>query len=220
MIQEALNLAPAGGVFSSDVTFVSEIKKFDQMSNQNLTTPELVATKYLDEITRKLCPHLQHFIVFSNISYEHSQNDYGMVNSIVKQTIELRHKEGLPAKIIQWNTVDKDEDEIIQYKKISFYLNNIDYLMTINEPIVASMTDDINNVTENVKESLLETVMRIMSIKDNKSISMHSSLAELGLNSLTAVEIRQTLDQDYNIVLSPKDLASFTINSLEKLANK
>ena len=195
MVQEAVNLAPVGGVFSSDVA----------------------STDYLDVLTRKLCPYLQYFVVSSNTS---SKNDPKM-NSVVQQAIELRHKEGLPAKFIQWNAVDNDEDdsEIIQYKKISLYLDNMDYLMTINEPIVTS-TVDIKNDKETVKESLLEAVTRIMSIKNSNSVSLHSSLAELGLNSLTAVEMRQSLDRDYNVVLSSKDLASLTINALEKLVKK
>lgn len=219
MIQEAQNLAPVGGIFSSYVKSDSKTKEFDLMSNQNLMSPELVATKYLDQLTRKLCPYLQYFVVFTNISYKHGPK----LNSTVEQIIELRHKKGLPAKVIQWNTVDNDEDEsnyeIIQYKKISLHLDNMDYLMTINKPIVTS-TIDIENVKETCKESLLEAVMRILSIKDIKSISLHSSLAELGLNSLTAVEMRQTLDRDYNVILSPMDLASITISFLEKLVNK
>lgn len=219
MIQEAHNLAPVGGVFSSYVSSDSKTNEFDLMGNKNLMSPELVATKHLDQLIRKLCPYLQYFVVFTNMSHK----DGPKINSTVEQIIEFRHKEGLPAKVIQWDKVDNDEqetnNEIMQYNKITFHLDNMDYLMTINKPIVTS-TIDIKSVQKIVKESLLEAVMRIMSIKDTKSISLHSSLAELGLNSLTAVEMRQTLDRDYNVILSPKDLASFTISSLEKLANK
>lgn len=173
--------------------------------------------KDLDELTRKLCPSLQYFVVFK---------DYRIVNSIVKQTIELRHKEGLPAKLIEWSAADRDEDKTnneISYSqctKMSCCLNNMDYLMTTNEPIVANLTVEVKNIKEKVKESLKEAVMRKMSIKDNRSISMHSTLAELGLNSLTTVEIRETLERDYNIILTTKNLTSLTINCLEKLTNK
>lgn len=198
LIQEALKLGPVGGVFSVSLRSGNEIKDFD-------------------ELTRKLCPKMQYFVVF---------NDYGMVNSIVKQTIELRHNEGLPAKLIEWSAADRDEDKThneISYNqcnKMSCCLNNMDYLMTTNEPIVAKLTVDVKIVKEKVKESLNEAVLRIMSIKDNRSISMHSTMAELGLNSLTTVELRETLERDYDIILTTKNLTSLTIDCLEKLTNK
>lgn len=79
--------------------------------NQNVNyfceslAPKADATKHLDEISRKLCPQLKHFVVFSSVSCGRGnagQSNYGMSNSIMERIMEKRHKEGFPAKAIQW----------------------------------------------------------------------------------------------------------------------
>lgn len=183
-------------------------------------TPKLVSTTFLDELTRKLCPFLQYFVIFSN-----GQNCYGMSNSNIENIMKQRHKEGLPSKIIQWNAVDEDEDnkdkEIsnMQLNKILFCLDNMDCLMTTNELLVTCKCVAVNKIVNGVKKSIREAVMCIMSIKNNKSISMHTILSELGLNSITAVELRHTLERNHNVYLTSNDLVSLTISSLEKLTN-
>ena len=70
--------------------------------------PKAEATRHLDRVSRKLCPKLQHFVIFSSVSCGRGltgETNYGMGNSVVERICELRHKEGLPALAVQWGAV-------------------------------------------------------------------------------------------------------------------
>lgn len=65
----------------------------------------VLATRYLDELSRVLCPNLRHFVVFSSLACGRgnaAQTNYGMANSIIERIIENRVRDNLPAKAIQW----------------------------------------------------------------------------------------------------------------------
>lgn len=51
------------------------------------------------------------------------------------------------------------------------------------------------------------------------SLNAEASLADLGLDSLMGVEVRQTLERDYDIVMAMRDIRQLTINKLRELAN-
>lgn len=107
MIKNALKLGfPIGGIFNLAVALRDGI-----FENQNVNyfcesmAPKADATKHLDEISRKLCPELQYFVVFSSVSCGRGnagQSNYGMANSVMERIIEQRSLMGLPAKAIQW----------------------------------------------------------------------------------------------------------------------
>ncbi len=50
------------------------------------------------------------------------------------------------------------------------------------------------------------------------SVGADTSLGDLGLDSLMGVEVKQTLERDYEIVISMKDIRQLTINKLREIA--
>lgn len=50
------------------------------------------------------------------------------------------------------------------------------------------------------------------------SLNPDASLADLGLDSLMGVEVRQTLERDYDIVMAMREIRQVTINKLRELA--
>lgn len=50
------------------------------------------------------------------------------------------------------------------------------------------------------------------------SLNADASLADLGLDSLMGVEVRQTLERDYDIVMAMREIRQLTINKLRELA--
>lgn len=67
--------------------------------------PKVFATRYLDELSRVLCPNLKYFVVFSSLACGRgnaAQTNYGMANSIIERIIEKRVRDNLPGKAIQW----------------------------------------------------------------------------------------------------------------------
>ena len=49
------------------------------------------------------------------------------------------------------------------------------------------------------KRNLVDAVCHILGVKDPSSINPESSLGELGLDSLMGVEVKQTLERDYEV---------------------
>lgn len=52
------------------------------------------------------------------------------------------------------------------------------------------------------------------------SLNADASLADLGLDSLMGVEVRQTLERDYDIVMAMREIRQLTINKLRELSKQ
>lgn len=57
-------------------------------------------------------------------------------------------------------------------------------------------------------------------MRDVSSLNPDASLADLGLDSLMGVEVRQTLERDHDIVMAMRDIRQLTINKLRELSSK
>ena len=58
-----------------------------------------------------------------------------------------------------------------------------------------------------------------LGVRDVSTLNADSSLADLGLDSLMGVEVRQTLERDYDIVMAMREIRQLTINKLRELSN-
>lgn len=57
-------------------------------------------------------------------------------------------------------------------------------------------------------------------MRDVSSLNADASLADLGLDSLMGVEVRQTLERDYDIVMAMREIRQLTINKLRELSRQ
>lgn len=223
-----------GGIFNLAVVLQDGI--FDNQTADKFLEcflPKANVTQYLDEISRILCPKLQYFVIFSSASCGRGnagQSNYGMANSIMERIIEQRAQDKLPAKAIQWGAIgevglvaemaqDKIDLEIagtIQ-QRISACLNVLDQLLTSTDPIVSSMV--IAQKYAGTKLNLIESVLHIMGLRDLKTISKNATLAELGMDSLMAVEIKQALEREFEIILAAQDLRVLTFAKLQEISD-
>ena len=194
--------------------------------------PKAIATKYLDELSRILCPALQYFVVFSSLSCGRgvaAQSNYGMSNSAMERIIEQRHNDGLPAKAIQWGAVGevglvaaiaKDNLDMEMggtiMQTISSCLDELDRLILNEHPIVSSMVIAEKCHSNDLNGNIIDTIMNIMSIRDHKSVSMETTLSEMGMDSLMTVEIQQILEHQYDLFISQQILRSMTLSQLQK----
>jgi fatty acid synthase len=55
-------------------------------------------------------------------------------------------------------------------------------------------------------------------IHDLKTISVNSTLAEVGMDSMTGVEIKKTLEREFEIYLTPQEIRNLTFASLDELS--
>lgn len=154
-----------------------------------------------------------------------------MSNSVMERIVEQRHNLRLPAKAIQWGAVgevglvaDMQEDKIdleiggTLQQRISSCLEELDVLMTCDQPIVSSMVVAEKRYSEG-KKNIFDAIMNIMSIRDAKSLSMESTLSDIGMDSMMTVEIQQVLEREHDVVLSAQELRSMKLRDLLNLAN-
>lgn len=234
LIAQASNLAPVAAIFNLAVQLRDSI-----LDNQSATAfaeclaPKASATIWLDRVSRTQCPDLQHFVVFSSVSCGRGnagQSNYGMANSMMERIVERRRTDGLPGKAIQWGAIgdvgllanlaeDKQDLEIggTLQQRMSSCLQVLDRLLTSDEPVVASMVVAEKNTGAGNSRNIVEAVMNIMNIRDIKAISLESTLADIGMDSLMAVEIKQVLERDFDLTLSAQELRSLTFSKLQQL---
>lgn len=81
---------------------------FENLTEDNfqiVADPKAMATIHLDNISRIMCPDLQHFVAFSSIGCGYGnagQSNYGYANSVIERICELRVSQGLPGLAIEW----------------------------------------------------------------------------------------------------------------------
>ncbi|KAJ3653406.1 hypothetical protein Zmor_012660 [Zophobas morio] len=233
LINEATELGPVDAIFNLAVVLKDAL--FEDQTQETFETslaPKARATLYLDRVTRKLCPKLRYFVIFSSLSCGRGnpgQSNYGMANSVMERICENRKREGLPAVAIQWGAIgevglaakmQRENKELvfggIVQQKISSCLEVLDVLLKHNYPVVSSMV-----VTEKRQEgnslSAAETVAYVLGIKDMKTVSHNTTFAELGMDSMMGTEIVQVLEKDFEIYVTSKDVRSLTFAKLTEM---
>lgn len=237
LIHDAQECGQIDGIFNVAVSLRDGL--FENQTSQwfkESAAPKSYATTHLDRIVRQRGMELNYFVVFSSFSCGRGnagQSNYGLANSVMERIIESRVSDGLSGKAIQWGTIgevglsaQKSKhffDVVIagtMMQRIASCISELDILLTTPDPIVGSMVvaKKLGSVIAQKNVSPIETVLTIMGIQNTNSISMNKSLADLGVDSLMAVEIKQALERDFEIVMSSSDLHSMTFQTLHKLS--
>ncbi|XP_017773704.1 PREDICTED: fatty acid synthase [Nicrophorus vespilloides] len=235
LLHESALLGPIGGIFN-----LAAVLRDAMMENQSaadfktVCRPKIDGTKYLDAVSRDLAPHLDYFVIFSSVSCGRGnagQANYGLANSAMERMCEARQAAGLPATAIQWGaigdvglileTMGGNDTEVggTMPQRISSCLNTMDIFLQQPNPVVASMVlaekrkgnRDANQV------KLTDAVANILGLKDTKSITASCTLADLGMDSLMGAEIKQTLERNYDLVLSAQEIRALTFTRLFEL---
>ena len=94
----------------------------------------------------------------------------------------------------------------------------MDIFLQQPHPVLASMVIADKN-KEEIATRLVDVVANILGIKDVKSMNHNYSLADLGMDSLLLTEIKQTLERNYDLVLSPQEIRNLTFAKLADLSS-
>ncbi|XP_054249700.1 fatty acid synthase [Indicator indicator] len=239
LIEEALKLGPVGGIFNLAV-----VLRDGMIENQTpelfseVNKPKYSGTLHLDWVTRKKCPDLDYFVVFSSVSCGRGnagQSNYGFANSTMERICEQRQHDGLPGLAIQWGAIGDvgillktmGNKEIVVGgtipQQISSCLEVLDTFLNQPHPVMSSfvLAEKVSVKSEGGSQrDLVEAVAHILGVRDVGSLNADSSLADLGLDSLMGVEVRQTLERDYDIVMTMREIRLLTINKLRELSSK
>nr|2PNG_A Chain A, Fatty acid synthase (EC 2.3.1.85) [Rattus norvegicus] len=70
------------------------------------------------------------------------------------------------------------------------------------------------------QRDLVKAVAHILGIRDLAGINLDSSLADLGLDSLMGVEVRQILEREHDLVLPIREVRQLTLRKLQEMSSK
>ncbi|XP_068119118.1 fatty acid synthase [Hyperolius riggenbachi] len=240
LIDAASQLGPVGGIFN--LAMVLKDAMIENLSTklfQDVNKPKYDGTLNLDSVSREKCPELDHFVVFSSVSCGRGnagQSNYGFANSTMERICEKRRQDNLPGLAIQWGAIGDvgvvletmgSNDTVIGGtlpQRISSCLEVLDQFLNQPHPVMSSFVLAEKTISVKTKgagqQDLVEAVAHILGVRDVSSLNPDTTLADLGLDSLMGVEVRQTLERDYDIVMAMREVRQLTINKLRELSSK
>ncbi|XP_053424237.1 fatty acid synthase isoform X2 [Nycticebus coucang] len=240
LIAEATQLGPVGGVFN-----LAMVLRDAMLENQtpelfqDVSKPKYSGTLNLDRATREACPELDYFVAFSSVSCGRGnagQTNYGFANSTMERICEKRRRDGLPGLAVQWGAIGDvgivlealgTNDTVIGGtlpQRIASCLEVLDMFLHQPHAVLSSFVLAEKAATahrdRDSQRDLVQAVAHILGIRDLAAVNMDSSLADLGLDSLMSVEVRQTLEREHNLVLSMREVRQLTLRKLQELSSK
>ncbi|KAH6943518.1 hypothetical protein HPB50_022696 [Hyalomma asiaticum] len=108
----------------------------------------------------------------------------------------------------------------IGLQKIRSCIEVMDQFLSQGHPVVCSYVkaDRSSKLHGEGAKDLLRSVTRILGVKDTQRLNTHITLGELGIDSLMSVEVKQTLERDYDLTLSMQDIRQLTIARIREIS--
>ncbi|KAH9381602.1 hypothetical protein HPB48_000695 [Haemaphysalis longicornis] len=236
IIETAMTLGAVGGVFNSAVVLANAL--LENLSVEDFKTackPKVDISQRLDQLTRNICPELDHFVVFSSVACgrgSNGQTNYGYANSFMERICERRVADGFPALAIQWGavadvgifheTVGSDiEVRGTLPQRISSCLEVLDRFLSQKVPVVASLVRAGKSPSAHAHDQpdLVQSIAHILGMTESSSLKPHISLGEFGLDSLTGVAVQDTIERHTGRVLSMREVRQLNLKALEELSH-
>ncbi|XP_008826418.1 fatty acid synthase [Nannospalax galili] len=239
LITEATQLGPVGGVFN-----LAMVLRDAMLENQtpelfqDVSKPKYSGTVNLDRVTREACPELDYFVAFSSVSCGRGnagQANYGFANSAMERICEQRRHDGLPGLAVQWGAIGDvgivleamgTNDTVIGGtlpQRITSCMEVLDLFLNRPYAVMSSFVLAEKAMTRGDGEAqrdLVKAVAHILGIRDLAGVNLDSSLADLGLDSLMGVEVRQILEREHDLVLPMREVRQLTLKKLQELSSK
>lgn len=238
LLAEATALAPLGGIFN-----LAMVLKDATLENQTPETfsdccaAKVSGTINLDKLTRTGHPHLEHFVCFSSVVAGRGnggQTNYGFANSVMERVCEDRQRAKLPGLAIQWGAIGDvgivaellgGNDVVIAGtsvpQRMPSCLETLDQILLSKHSVVSSIVKvSTKKISGGGKGDLLGIVSHILGIKDPAALDPNSTLSELGMDSLMAIEIKQGFEREYDLVLSSQEIRNMKVKELKDLEKK
>ncbi|XP_049523880.1 fatty acid synthase-like [Dermacentor silvarum] len=109
-------------------------------------------------------------------------------------------------------------------QRISSCLAVLDMFLNQRHPVVTSFvkSETSSGLDEKSPKArdLVETIANIFGVNDASSLDPNTSLGDLGMDSLMGVEVQQTLERDYDFVLSIPEIRQLTVSELREMNNR
>uniref|UniRef100_A0A6G1SKN2 Fatty acid synthase n=2 Tax=Aceria tosichella TaxID=561515 RepID=A0A6G1SKN2_9ACAR len=236
LIREAQKLAPLGGIFNLAMVLKDSLLENATVEDFDAVfAPKGLGVAALDRAARKLVPDLQLFVAFSSVSCgkgNAGQVNYGYSNSVMERICEQRRRDGQHGLAIQWGAIGDvgvafenlggNEAVIggtIPQRMPSCFATLSKFLASPFPVCLSILQADRRSFSAGKKGDLVKTILHVLGIKDPSTVDPNCTLGELGLDSLMAVEIRQALEREYDIVLTVQEIRGLTINRIREIGD-
>ncbi|XP_054156761.1 fatty acid synthase-like [Oppia nitens] len=247
LLADALTLGPLGGLFHlslvvNDCLF-TEMSKQQFTESVDCKYKQF---DHLDRLTREtLAYRLDYFVLFSSLACgkgNPGQTNYSYGNSMCERLCEQRRRRGEHALAIQWGFVGDvgyaaellDRGQLsslsssiigtVSRQRIHQCLNTLDRLLQCKQPIVTSyVRTPLSNIREQQlgnkssnKSSVIKYIWRALGI-DPKYTDIHTTMGQIGIESLLAIEMIDSLKREFGLRLTMQDLKWITVKHLLNL---
>jgi fatty acid synthase len=181
ILKSAEKQGPVDAIFNLIVVLRDNIFKNQTVASFEESLKEKAwSTKRMDELSRKLCPQLRHFVMFSSVFCGRgnpSQTSYSMANSVMERICERRKADGLPGLAIQFGAIDEigivatmrnEKKEVmfggLREQTISSCIQKLEEFLLQDEPIVGTMmiADKSVQNTTNVVQAVADIMSKII----------------------------------------------------------
>ncbi|XP_054925826.1 fatty acid synthase-like [Dermacentor andersoni] len=238
IIKEAEAMGPIGGIFNVSVCHednwiadhATEVYQTDYKTKAE-------GMRNLDEHSRNLCPHLDHFVVFSSVCSGRGTSGRtlsGYVDSTLERLCDRRVADGFPGVAIQWGAIDEAglareaqnhqvAFEATQPQHIKSCFEVLEKFLNENHPVVSSLVKaEVTSSSEKKpdKNPLVDSVARILGFQDSSKVNYNTNLGELGLDSVMGVQALTVIEKHTGLALSVKGIRMLTLNGLREMSKE
>ena len=237
LLNSAEKTCPVGGIFNLSMVLAdATLAKQNASSFSSCCDPKVAATLLLDRHSRILCTSLDYFVMFSSIVSGRGnagQTNYGYANSVMERVCESRRRLNLPALAIQWGAIGDvgvvaevlgGNDVVIGgtcvpqrlvscLETLDVFLSGTDHYSTLSS--IVRVNCKKNN--SSAKGDLVSIVCHILGIKDPSTLDPSSTLSDLGMDSLIAIEIKQGLEREFDLCFTTQEIRNMRIKDLREM---
>ncbi|XP_037959865.1 fatty acid synthase [Teleopsis dalmanni] len=235
LLENSNKLGLVGGIFNLAAVLRDGLIEDQTVKDfKTVCDSKVAGTLYLDQISRSICSELDYFICFSSVSCGRGnigQTNYGLANSAMERICEQRQVSGFPGTAIQWGAIGDtglvienlgDNDTVIGGtlpQRMVSCLQTLDLFLQQPHPVLSSMVVAEKRKSEQSGGvSLVASIANVLGLRDIKNVQDAATLGDLGMDSLMSAEIKQTLERNFDIVMTAQEIRQLTFGALKKLS--
>ncbi|XP_059608117.1 fatty acid synthase-like [Phlebotomus argentipes] len=210
LLDLARKLGPISGIFSASLC---SSWNGDELFEASAAEVSVSSAKNFDELSRKLCPNLAQFVVFSRRwlnSEDVEQCRAELSIAMAEKIVQERAAQGFPGKVIHLGSLEgqKPEQGVLS-QKIFSCLTEVDKLMLNNEIIVAHR---ILDKTTPKKFCVLNTIKEALKLKEITSLD--ETMRDLAHEIDDVLNLKKQIRKEYDISLTVFQLRRMTSREL------
>lgn len=214
LLEIAEKMGPIGGIFNTSLCNGSNQAEYlDGIFSEITEMP----TKNFDELSRKLCPSLSHFIVFSRRSL--NTGDFDQIcpeKSLfaIEEIMEERVTRGYPGKVIYWGPLGgKTTLKGVIIQNMFSCLTNIDELILSREWVVCHTMKNISK-----ERDILDTIKHVLKLDNIKSLDV--TVKSLAFDYETLLKLKRQIQKNFDLSFTAHNLEVLTCRQLQELARE